>query len=174
MVSHTGKEKSFTAINGGPTWPGVCFLSPFIQMRTEIIHPVPTKRAFYSSAKPTSWLHSSGANTHLPLSCPFCWYSSRTLPELTTQPGNCTIHIFITAIKHHQLQAFWGPRSYQKNLRGLTFLGKHVANFPDTPPTHTLLTHTFPLCSTFFNSAKCFAVSSRIDNIPLWWVIARR
>jgi len=37
------RENSFTARNGGPTWPEDHFLSPFVQRRREMAHPVLTK-----------------------------------------------------------------------------------------------------------------------------------
>ena len=33
IVTPTDWEESFTARNGGPTWPECCFLSPFVQRR---------------------------------------------------------------------------------------------------------------------------------------------
>ena len=43
MATPTERENSFTARNGGPTWPGDRFLSPFLQRRGEMVHPVPIK-----------------------------------------------------------------------------------------------------------------------------------
>ena len=40
MVTCTEQENSFTARNGDPTWPEGCFLSPFVQRRREVAHPV--------------------------------------------------------------------------------------------------------------------------------------
>jgi len=43
MVTPTEQENSFTARNGGPTWPEDCFLSPFVQRKRETAHPVLAK-----------------------------------------------------------------------------------------------------------------------------------
>jgi len=43
MVAPKERENSFIARNGGPTWPEDCFLSPFVQRRREMAHPVLTK-----------------------------------------------------------------------------------------------------------------------------------
>ena len=43
MVAPTEQETSFTIKNGGPTSPEGRFLSPFMQRRREVAHPVPTK-----------------------------------------------------------------------------------------------------------------------------------
>jgi len=37
MVAPTGRENSFTARNGGPTWPKDRFLSLFVHRRRELI-----------------------------------------------------------------------------------------------------------------------------------------
>ena len=43
MVVPTEQEKSFTARNGGPIWPEDRFLSPLVQRKREMAHPVLTK-----------------------------------------------------------------------------------------------------------------------------------
>jgi len=43
MVVPTEQETSFTTKNGSPTSPEGRFLSPFVQRRREVAHPVPTK-----------------------------------------------------------------------------------------------------------------------------------
>ena len=43
MVNPTEKENSLTARNGGPRWPEDHYLSPFVQRRREMAHPVLAK-----------------------------------------------------------------------------------------------------------------------------------
>jgi len=43
MVTPTERENNLTARNGGPTWLEDSFLSPFVQRRREMAHPVLTK-----------------------------------------------------------------------------------------------------------------------------------
>ena len=52
MVATTEREKSFTARNGGPTWPEDRFLSQFVQRR-EMAHPLLTKDSLQLSQETT-------------------------------------------------------------------------------------------------------------------------
>ena len=42
MAAPKERENSFTARDGGPTWPEDHFVSPFMQKRGGTAHPVPT------------------------------------------------------------------------------------------------------------------------------------
>ena len=61
IVTPTDWEESFTARNGGPTWPECCFLSPFVLRRREIANQGLVQ--LYLEADTLSWL---SAETHPP------------------------------------------------------------------------------------------------------------
>jgi len=68
MATRADQEKSVIVRNGGPTRPQNCFLSPFMQSRREMAHPVPTKAFLQSSPEAAMLFAPLGAPTHLP--CP--------------------------------------------------------------------------------------------------------
>ena len=63
MVAPTDREKSFTARNG---WPEDCFLSPFVQRRRQMAHPVLTK-CFLQLCPEAAMLSGPSVETHPPL-----------------------------------------------------------------------------------------------------------
>ena len=65
MVAPTEHEKRFTARNGGVTWPEDCCLSPFVQRKTEIAHPVPTK-GFLQQSPEEAMLPGPSVDTRSP------------------------------------------------------------------------------------------------------------
>ena len=65
MVTTIERENSFTARNGGPTWPEDCFLSPFMQRRRETAHPVLTK-GFLQLSLEAAMLPGPSVETHPP------------------------------------------------------------------------------------------------------------
>ena len=65
MAAPKEQENSFTARNGGPTWPEDRFLSPFMQKRIGTDHPVPTT-GFLQLSPEAAMLPGPRVETHPP------------------------------------------------------------------------------------------------------------
>ena len=127
MVVPTERENSFTARNGGPTWPEGYFLSLFMQRRREMAHPEPTK-GFLQLSPEAAMLTGPSVETHPPPPVPPFLLAQNLSPNDITRSDITSRKLYdvrYASIVYNQLN-LWVQKGNQKWMISLLAIRKEA------------------------------------------------